>query len=41
VNEWKLARPDITIPVTADNAQNIVNAVKEADGHRWDVLPVS
>lgn len=28
VNEWKLARPNIAIPVTTDNVQNIVNAIK-------------
>ena len=30
VLEWKLERPGTTIPVTTDNARNIVNAVKEA-----------
>ncbi|KAM9853513.1 E3 SUMO-protein ligase ZBED1-like [Aulostomus maculatus] len=32
VDEWKLKRPNITIPVTTDNAPNIVNAVNEAEG---------
>ncbi|KAK7921885.1 hypothetical protein WMY93_008787 [Mugilogobius chulae] len=30
VHEWKLERSDATIPVTTDNARNIINAVKEA-----------
>ncbi|XP_039608816.1 E3 SUMO-protein ligase ZBED1-like [Polypterus senegalus] len=30
VNEWKLERPGTTIPVTTDNAKNIVSAVKAA-----------
>lgn len=30
VVEWKLDRPNVTIPVTTDNAKNIVNATKEA-----------
>lgn len=30
VQEWKLEKPGITIPVTTDNAKNITNAVKEA-----------
>ena len=32
VDEWKLKRPNISIPVTTDNATNIVNAVNEAEG---------
>ncbi|XP_051810339.1 E3 SUMO-protein ligase ZBED1-like [Acanthochromis polyacanthus] len=32
VDEWKLKRPNISIPVTTDNASNIVNAVNEAEG---------
>lgn len=32
VTEWKLERPNITIPVTTDNAANIVNAIHEAGG---------
>ncbi|KAJ8356661.1 hypothetical protein SKAU_G00194550 [Synaphobranchus kaupii] len=32
VTEWKLERPNMTIPVTTDNASNIVNAIHEADG---------
>ncbi|KAL0188452.1 hypothetical protein M9458_015551, partial [Cirrhinus mrigala] len=32
VTDWKLERPNITIPVTTDNAQNMVNAIKEATG---------
>lgn len=32
VTEWKLERPNVTIPVTTDNASNIVNAINEADG---------
>ena len=32
VTEWKLERPNMTIPVTTDNAANIVNAVNETDG---------
>ncbi|KAI4829903.1 hypothetical protein KUCAC02_001563 [Chaenocephalus aceratus] len=30
VSEWKLERPGNTIPVTTDNARNIVNAISEA-----------
>ncbi|KAK7915974.1 hypothetical protein WMY93_011735, partial [Mugilogobius chulae] len=30
--EWKLERPNVTIPVTTDNAANIVNAVRDTDG---------
>ncbi|KAK7934311.1 hypothetical protein WMY93_005207 [Mugilogobius chulae] len=30
VHEWKLERSYATIPVTTDNARNIINAVKEA-----------
>lgn len=30
VSEWKLERPGSTIPVTTDNARNIVNAISEA-----------
>ncbi|XP_057181407.1 E3 SUMO-protein ligase ZBED1-like [Triplophysa rosa] len=32
VTDWKLERPNITIPVTTDNARNMVNAIKEAAG---------
>lgn len=32
VTDWKLERPNITIPATTDNAQNMVNAIKEAAG---------
>ena len=32
VTEWKLERPNMTIPVTTDNAANIVIAVNETDG---------
>lgn len=32
VNTWKLRRPNMLLPVTTDNAPNIVNAVHEADG---------
>ncbi|GAA6065516.1 E3 SUMO-protein ligase ZBED1-like [Tachysurus ichikawai] len=32
VNTWKLRRPNMLLPVTTDNAPNIVNAVNEADG---------
>lgn len=30
VEDWKLVRPNVTIPVTTDNARNIVNAVTAA-----------
>lgn len=30
LTDWKLERPNTTIPVTTDNAQNMVNAIKEA-----------
>lgn len=30
VEDWKLVRPNVTIPVTTDNAKNIVNAVTAA-----------
>uniref|UniRef100_A0AAQ6A8D6 BED-type domain-containing protein n=1 Tax=Amphiprion ocellaris TaxID=80972 RepID=A0AAQ6A8D6_AMPOC len=32
MTEWKLNRPNQTIPVTTDNAANIVNAVRDTDG---------
>ena len=32
VTDWKLERPNTTIPVATDNAANIVNAVNETDG---------
>lgn len=32
VTDWKLERPNTTIPVATDNAPNIVNAVNETDG---------
>ncbi|XP_078018496.1 E3 SUMO-protein ligase ZBED1-like [Epinephelus lanceolatus] len=31
VTEWKLERANIPIPVTTDNAQNIVNAIRNTD----------
>lgn len=30
VEDWKLVQPNVTIPVTTDNARNIVNAVTAA-----------
>lgn len=32
MTDWKLERPNMTIPVATDNAPNIVNAVNETDG---------
>lgn len=32
VTEWKLNRAGATIPVTTDNAANIVNAIRETEG---------
>ncbi len=34
VTEWNLKRPNVTLPVTTDNAANILSVIHEADGPR-------